>query len=615
MHVHRPRARGTGARSDGQGRARSHAQKKITKFILFINPCSSIFDYTTYAMMWFAFKGLTPAHATRLQTGWFVQSLWTQTLIIRVMRTLTSLGIMAVGISLPFSPFAGALEFASLPLLHWPLLLPTLFLCVVLTQVVRTWLLKRAWMRPGQRARRAMRTSHAFAALMLTSLSAVPTWAADPRRSVPSPSAATVRGAGPLSSPLDSANWQVNFQSTYVWQHKPAFQAAYTGTNSLLTSPETGYTLTATLFLAYRPWKGAALVINPEAIQSQEISNLTGLGGLANGEEQRGGGPVPTVYPAQLFLRQTIDLGGSPSRVEAGPNQFAEVVTKRRLVSTLGWVSVTDVFDANSYSHDPRTSFLNWALWTYGASDFAADSRGYTLGLSVEYDHDDWAFRLGRFAQPKKSNGLPLDYNVIAHYGDVLEIEHDHTILGRIGAIRLDLFHNRARMGAFRDALDFAQRNGVTPAVANVRKNQSKFALGVGLEQAVTQDIGVFARFSFNDGRTETYAYAEIERSLTIGSTMSGRLWRRPNDTLGIAYALNGLSDTHRDYLSAGGLGFFIGDGKLTYGMENIVEAFYSFNVFSGLWFSLDGQHVVNPAYNVARGPVMFVGCRFHLEY
>ncbi len=141
-------------------RPRPWSMKEITKFILFIGPCSSVFDYTTYAMMWFVFKAIDPSHASLFQTGWFVESLLTQTLIIHVIRTnrlpfiqsraswpltLTSLAIMAVGIYLPFSPFAAALGFTELPHLYWPLLLGTLFLYVLLTQGVKIWLLRRAW--------------------------------------------------------------------------------------------------------------------------------------------------------------------------------------------------------------------------------------------------------------------------------------------------------------------------------------------------------------------------------------------------------------------------------------------------------------------------------------
>ncbi|HTP26798.1 MAG TPA: magnesium-translocating P-type ATPase [Anaeromyxobacteraceae bacterium] len=141
-------------------RPRPWSMKEITKFIVFIGPCSSVFDYTTYLMMWFVFKAVDPSHASLFQTGWFVESLLTQTLIIHIIRTnrlpfiqsraslpltLTSLAIMAFGVWLPSSPFAASLGFAELPHLYWPLLLATLFLYVLLTQTVKVWLLRKAW--------------------------------------------------------------------------------------------------------------------------------------------------------------------------------------------------------------------------------------------------------------------------------------------------------------------------------------------------------------------------------------------------------------------------------------------------------------------------------------
>jgi len=420
---------------------------------------------------------------------------------------------------------------------------------------------------------------------------------------------------GPFYNPLKIENWQANFQSTYIWQKKPSLHAVYSGENSLITAPETGYTLTATLMLGYRPWIGGEIFVNPEIIQSEELSNLHGLGGLSNGENQKSGDPKAKLYRARLFLRQTIPIGGDSSAVVSVPNQFSSSVARRRLVVTIGNMAITDIFDGNAFSHDPRTQFMNWALWTYGAFDYAADLRGYTWGGALEYTHDNWAFRLGRFAQPKESNGLSLDFNLTAHYGDNLEIQHDHVLLGRPGKVRVLGFHNRAKMGSFRDALAYAQANGSAPTVADVRKTQSKLGFGVGLEQSISRDAGLFVRFSFNDGQTETYAYAEIERSLAFGGTVRGRLWLRPDDTFGLALVGNGLSAAHRDYLRAGGLGFFIGDGQLNYGIEQIAEAFYAARVFGGLWFSLDGQYVVNPAYNKDRGPAKILGFRSHVEF
>jgi hypothetical protein len=427
----------------------------------------------------------------------------------------------------------------------------------------------------------------------------------------------------PLTAPAATAEpWGAadrlfaGFQSTYIWQKKPAFHAPYTGDNSLLPGAETGYTLSATLFLGARPWRGTEVFINPEIIQALDISDLHGLGGMSNSENQKGGKATPKLYLARAFVRQTISFGGEALAVDAGQNQFATTVRSRRLVITAGNMSLIDVFDINPYAHDGRTQFTNWALLAHGAFDFAADTRGYTWGVAAEYYHDAWAFRFGRYLVPKESNGIALDFNLFAHYGDNLEVEHSHHYRGLAGKVRALVFRNFERMGAFADAVHAADAAGVVfPDVGDVRRDQAKYGLGLALEQAVHRDGGVFLRGSWNDGRTETYSFAEIERSLAIGGAMRGPLWYRPGDTAGIAWVANGLSKDHQDYLARGGLGFLIGDRQLpNYQPEQILEAYYSFAAFRGLWFTADFQHVTNPAYNADRGPVNFIGIRLHLE-
>ncbi len=412
-----------------------------------------------------------------------------------------------------------------------------------------------------------------------------------------------------------SDHWLAAFQATYVYQHKPAFFAAYTGPKSLLPTSETGYSLTSTLFLGFRPWRGTEVYLNPETIQSHDLSGLAGLGGLTNSENQKGGGSNPKLYVARAFVRQTVDLGHPTSIVPAGQNQFADKRADRRLVITAGDMSLLDIFDIVSYAHDGRTMFSNWALLTHGAWDYAADLRGYTWGAAVELIWDSWTLRIGRFAVPKRSNGLGLDFNLIAHYGDNLEAQYDYRLFGRSGTVRVLGFRNQERMGGFRDAIAYARVHGGQPSVATVRKDQAKYGMGFALEQTVARDVGVFLRASWADGQTETYSFTEIERSLTIGSSIKGRIWRRPDDTVGLAVVRNGLSEAHREYLGLGGLGFFIGDGRLHYRPELIEEAYYSMRVLPALWLTADVQHIVHPAYNADRGPVAIYAFRVHTEF
>ena len=412
----------------------------------------------------------------------------------------------------------------------------------------------------------------------------------------------------------EAGRYNAHFQATYVWQNHGPFRALYSGPNSLSVKREKSYTFTATGYFGLRAWPGGELYFNPEAIQSLALSNLTGLGGFTNGENQKGSGQQLTTYAARAFLRQTWGISGAKDRIESSANQLSDEVEARRLVLTAGKFSLLDIFDANPYAHDPRVQFLNWALMAHGAYDFAADARGYTWGAALEYYHDDWAIRAARALEPYLSNGLQLDYRISAHHGDQVELEHAHTLAGQPGKIRLLGFRNVARMGGFRDALDFAAANGSTPDVGKVRKDQVKYGYGINLQQQLNKDVGLMLRASWNDGALETYAFTEIERSLSAGVNFQGSGWGRPDDLLFLGAVQNGLSAAHRDYLAAGGLGMFIGDGQINYRPEQIGEALYVAKAAKGVWVALDFQRIRNPAYNADRGPATVAGLRLHFE-
>jgi len=416
---------------------------------------------------------------------------------------------------------------------------------------------------------------------------------------------------GPIE---DVSPFAFHAQTTYVWQRKPAFNAAYSGDNSLGSQRDKSYSWTATLDLGLKLWRGAEFHFNPEVVQGVAFSGLHGLGGLTNGELAKVSGPNPTVFRARAFLRQTWGFGGGEEQVDADFNQFAGTVDKRRLVLTAGNMPVLDIFNAVEYAHDPRTQFLNWSFLTHGSFDYAADARGYDWGLALEYYYDDWAFRIGRFLQPIESNGLELDTRFMEHYGDQLEVERRYTLSGQEGKIRLLLWRNKAKMGRFNDAIALANTTGDTPDVGAVRSEHAKVGVGLSFEQKVGEDLGLFTRLDWSDDKTETYAFTEVGRSVSFGGILTGQRWARPQDSLGLAFAINMLGSAHRDYLADGGLGAFLGDGALNYGKEQIVEVFYSFQPVKHLWVSPDFQYIKNPGYNRDRGPVKVYGVRFHAE-
>ncbi|WP_266159244.1 carbohydrate porin [Dyella silvatica] len=420
------------------------------------------------------------------------------------------------------------------------------------------------------------------------------------------------------SDDMDSSEdrWSAHAQSTYVWQHKNAFSAPYTGQQSLGTQPAHSYTFTFTAYLGARFWPGGELYVNPEAVQGLPLSGLFGLASIQNGEIQKNGGTTLRGYYARAFLRQTFNLGGETFHVDAGPNQLASNYQRQRLVITVGKITQTDIFEKSSYANDPRTQFLNWALITHGAWDYAADARAYTIGAAAELYWDDWAVRVGRFMEPKVANGPKLNYQIGRFHGDQFELEHDHKIGDLPGLVRVMVFRNRAFAGSYRDAVNAALLDGSVPDVTSVRKDSSKTGYGLSLEQSLTDDIGVFARASYANDKVEEYAFTEIDKAVSGGVSIKGTRWQRPDDTIGVGFSSAGLNRDHRDYLAAGGMGGFLGDGQLAhYGREKVLEVYYNYRVCKGVQLTADFQRITNPGYNTDRqGPVQVIGGRLHVE-
>jgi high affinity Mn2+ porin len=401
-------------------------------------------------------------------------------------------------------------------------------------------------------------------------------------------------------------------QTTVVTQEHDHFRSPYVGRNSLLPDEDAPTSLTSTVFFDARLWEGGELVFNPELSGGRGFSGTTGLGGFSNGEITRVGVVEPTPYIARLFLRQAFEFGGELEKVEDGPNQIAGMRDVERLTVSIGKFSAEDQFDDNRYSHDPRTQFLNWSLMYNGAWDYPANVRGYTYGITFDYNQKDWAIRYGIFAEPAVANGAPLDPRFLRANGQVLEWEERYTVNDHAGKLRLMGYLNRAHMGNYNEAVALMP---TSPDITLTRAYRIKYGFGLNLEQELSSDLGAFVRLGWNDGRTETWAFTEIDMTVAAGLELKGRCWCRPRDRLGLAAVCNGLSPEHRNYLADGGFGFIIGDGKLTYGLEKIIETYYNLEIARGINLMFDFQGVDNPAYNRDRGPVAIGSLRVHLEF
>jgi high affinity Mn2+ porin len=410
--------------------------------------------------------------------------------------------------------------------------------------------------------------------------------------------------------------FSLHFQQTIIDQAHPSFKSPYAGTNSITPNPDQAMTLTTTMFLGARLWKGASAYFNPEISGGRGFNSAVGIAGFPNGEAFRVGSQSPALYLARLFLKQNIALGNEMDTVKDDINQVKELVPKKRITITAGKFAISDMFDNNSYSHDPRTQFMNWSLMSAGGWDYPANTRGYTDGLVIEYITPAWAVRIGTMLLPTYANGPTFDYHYTHAQGDVIEVQKNVNFGERKGVLRVLGFRNMSKAPNYRDVINGYLNHTDSLNVINGKKYGGvKYGFSVNGEQELTKDLGLFFRASWNDGHTATWAFTEIDQSESIGLNLSGNSWHRPDDTFGFAGVVNGISKDHRDYLAIGGYGFIVGDGKLNYKTENILETYYNAKVNNNIHLSVDYQLIANPAYNADRGPVNVFSVRMHVEF
>jgi high affinity Mn2+ porin len=402
--------------------------------------------------------------------------------------------------------------------------------------------------------------------------------------------------------------WNLFFQSTSIGQYHGTFPSPYSGQFSLQNHPESVVSLTATVYLGLRLTRNTGLYFNPELAGGRGFSGVSGLANSSNGELPRVASATPKPYLARLFVTHDFGWGDQTEKVEAGQNQLGGSRSVNRYTITLGRFTVTDYFDGNGYSHDPRTQFLGWGVMYNGAWDYPADVRGYTWGWVHELHLRNWSFLWGNAAMPKVANGLRFDRRLFRNRADMFQVEHRHPS----GSVRLLSYINHARAGDYGEALRLSD----SPVVTDTRKDGTpKYGFGVSADHEVAPGIGLFGRLGWNDGQTESFAFTAIDRLATIGTSVNGSRWRRKRDTAASEITFAGISPVHRAYLANGGYDFLIGDGTLRYGRETIWESYYSAFVGAGFTVSLDAQRVWNPAYNRDRGPLWIASLRLHLEF
>lgn len=412
----------------------------------------------------------------------------------------------------------------------------------------------------------------------------------------------------------DSTWWRVSGQINVIAQGHGSFTSPYSGPHSLQAPAEQAVSRVLTLYTGARLGHGWEAIADIESAGGRGLSDAFGLAGFTNLDVVRNPALGSAPYLARLMVRKVFALSNDEAEVTPTAVSLASRVPARRLEVRAGKLAVVDFFDANSIASDSHLQFTNWAVDNSGAYDYAADTRGYTVGVVVEYATPRWSLRGAEALMPTVANGIVLDWDVTETRGENLELElHPSSTF----AFRLLGYTNHANMGSYTAAVDaFHTGQDPTPDIeAHRQQGRTKYGAGANLEYKTRVGARFFARTGWNSGDSESFAYTEVNNTLSGGGDLGGNRWRRPEDRLGVAFVSNGLSEPHREYLHLGGLGFLLGDGTLRYRREAILETYYTAHLWRGLFASAGFHAIENPGYNSDRGPVVVRAARLHVDF
>ncbi|HKD61728.1 MAG TPA: carbohydrate porin [Terracidiphilus sp.] len=421
--------------------------------------------------------------------------------------------------------------------------------------------------------------------------------------------------------PEDARYW-ISGQANIIFQGRIPFHSPYEGPNSFHGSAEYKTSLLGTLYMAWRPTRSVRyatdLILNVESTGGRGLSQALGLAGFTNLDVVRNPNLSSAPYLARYEIHQVIGLTNKTTSQETSEFALASTVPVRRIEFRVGKMTLPDFFDVNSVGSDSHLQFMNWTVDNNGAWDYAADTRGYTMGGLAEYDDRTWSIRYGIFAMPVVANGIDLDWAFSRSHGQNGEFELRRSwVPHRKGITRVLFYANRAHMGVYREAVQ-AFLAGVNPTpdiTAHEHIGTLKYGVGYNTEQEVAANLTLFGRFGWNEGQHESFAYTEVDQTFAAGVAYFPTRWHRPADKMGLAVVSNAIKRDHQNYLKYGGLGFILGDGRLNYGRENIVESYYTWHAWKGLFYSLDIQHINNPGYNRDRGPAWVGSVRMHVDF
>lgn len=419
-----------------------------------------------------------------------------------------------------------------------------------------------------------------------------------------------------------STRFWLSGQMNFIFQTHPDFHADYSGPNSLSPRYEKATSRVLTLYTGVRLDNSTELLVDIEEAGGQALSLGLGLAGNTDLDIVRNPLLSKAPYLGRGMIHKVFALSGDKVESDRSFLSLFDELPRRRLEIRFGKFSLPDFFDVNSVGSDTHFQFVNWSIDNNGAWDYAADTRGYTVGLVADYEDRNWGFRFAEALMPKVANGIDLVWRPWQVHAENWEYELRRGIVPKkAGVVRLLAYTNSANMGIYRVAVeDFLDHTAPQPETVPEITNHPwritrKYGFGLNLEQNLSRNLTAFARWGWDNGKTESFAYTEIDSTVIEGLGANGAWWHRKQDRAGIAFVSNGIKKDHQVYLADGGLGFLLGDGALNYGRENILESYYTAHVWRGIYVAPGVQHINNPGYNRDRGPVIVPSFRAHVEF
>ena len=398
----------------------------------------------------------------------------------------------------------------------------------------------------------------------------------------------------------------------------PPFRSPYAGPNSLPGGGQVRETWTTTAFLGVRLWQGGEFYFNPELAQGFGLNGTLGLAGFL---QRRGaeGRRRSSRNSARSAITSSRPSGSAASR-KTSPTPPTSLPGKRdidRVTLIVGRFAVGDFFDGNAYAHDPRADFMNWAMWSSAAYDFPADLPGYTRGAVVELNRKDWAVRAGAVRGADRAEQRRPHLQDRRHgrriRGTPRDLRSARQIAGR--RIRQQRQHRQLPRGAGdrrrRPRARHQRRHGEHPP----RQSQIRLLRSTSSSRSPRTSACSPARAG-TTARTRSCRSPTSTAACRAALSIKGSHWGRPTTRSASAAPSTACPARTATSSPPAALGLLIGDGRLNYRPERILETYYAYRDRQELYGRPPTiNSSPNPAYNADRGPVSIFSGRLHGEF